>query len=202
MSMLKATLITAGLLGAGLSVGEVEANRAAAANRTEPTDAQPALVQTSMPNAVAREAGGRSIYDEALAAATALRGVRASAAVGRPVSLEFITSLLRAASFGADRAAPVQWTLFLPTDAAFAPFAGRTLDTLIHNPTALRHLLDRHVLFGALPLDALPQGNALTTLGGQALTIVPGEMPRVNGATVLAEQRVGNDRIVIVDGLL
>jgi hypothetical protein len=31
---------------------------------------------------------------------------------------------------------------------------------------------------------------------------VPGEMPRVNGATVLAEQRVGNDRIVIVDGLL
>jgi len=42
----------------------------------------------------------------------------------------------------------------------------------------------------------------VTTLGGQRLDVVVGDMPRVNGATVLAEQRLGRAQVYIVDGLL
>jgi hypothetical protein len=62
--------------------------------------------------------------------------------------------------------------------------------------------LDRHLLAGAWSLDQLRQGEAVTTLGGQALEVAPGEVPRVNGVTVLAEQRLGNARVFLVDGLL
>jgi hypothetical protein len=42
----------------------------------------------------------------------------------------------------------------------------------------------------------------VTSIGGQALDVVLGDRPRVNGATVLGEQEVGNGRVFIVDGLL
>jgi uncharacterized surface protein with fasciclin (FAS1) repeats len=202
MSLLKGTLITAGLLGAGLSLGTLGTSQALSAEGAHATDTPPATPRSAMRDSVASGVSAPSLYDEALAAARALRGARAASAAGRPVSLEFSTSLLRAASFGAGPPAPAQWTLFLPTDAAFAPLAGAPLDALIHDREALRDVLDRHLLAGAWSLDQPRQGEAVTTLGGQALEVAPGEVPRVNGVTVLAEQRLGNARVFLVDGLL
>ena len=200
MSTLNRTLlITVGLLGASFSVG---ASQALSRDGANPTDANIATVRTTPTDSRASAVNAPSLYDEAFATASALRGVPAASAVGRPVSLELIASLLRAASFGAGPTAPAQWTLFLPTDTAFAHLAGAPLDALIHHPNARQNLLDRHVVVGALSLDELQQGESVTTLGGQPLDVVLGDMPRVNGATVLAEQRLGNAHVYIVDGLL
>ena len=40
------------------------------------------------------------------------------------------------------------------------------------------------------------------TLGGKPVEVIGGETPRVNGANVLAEHRLGNGRVLIVDALL
>jgi len=201
MSLRHATVTTAGLLGIGLTVGALEVSAA-------PTDADADTVDIgetrpqSAASASSTEADAPSLYGELLAAATALRGAPASAAVGRPVSLEFIISLLRAASFDGERPAPAQWTLFLPVDAAFGSLDGRQLDALVHDTAALRALIDRHVLAESLSLDALKRRDTVTTIGGQALDVASGDKTQVNGATVLAGQGVGSGRVFIVDGLL
>jgi len=201
MSLRHATLITAGLLGIGLSLGALEITAAQPDADAGTVDTAETRRQTATSGS-STEAHAPSLYGELLAAATSLRGGPASAAVGRPVSLEFIISLLRAASFDADRPAPAQWTLFLPVDAAFGSLDGRQLDALIHDTAALRALIDRHVLAESLSLEDLKQRDPVTTIGGQALDVMIGDKPRVNGATVLAEQGVGSGRVFIVDGLL
>jgi uncharacterized surface protein with fasciclin (FAS1) repeats len=113
-----------------------------------------------------------------------------------------MTSLLRAASFGAQRPAPAQWSLFLPVDAAFDRLGGRQLDALIHDPETRRALIDRHLLAEPVSLADLKQGEPVTTLGGQALAVSVGDKPRLNGATVLAERTIGDGRVFIVDHLL
>jgi uncharacterized surface protein with fasciclin (FAS1) repeats len=196
----KTFLILAGLLGVGVgSVGTVQAFGSRGADLAGTGSTPPRLASTAV--RAPADAGG-TVYDEALAAATALRGRPAAAAVGRPVSLEFIVSLLRAVSFGPGPTAPAEWTLFLPTDAAFAPLAGGPLDALVHNPAALRAMLDRHLVADAWSRDQAQSGRSLTTLGGQRLEVEDSEGSRVNGADVLAEQRLGNGRVFIIDRLL
>ena len=200
MSLRHATLITAGLLGVDLSLAALEipaAQTDADAGTVDTGDTRPRTAT----NSSSTEADAPSLYGQLLAAATALRGAPVSAAVGRPVSLEFIISLLRAANFDADRSAPAQWTLFLPVDAAFGSLDGRHLD-VIHDTAALRALIDRHVLAKSLSLDTLKQRDTVTTIGGQALDVTSGDKTQVNGATVLAAKWVGSGRVFIVDGLL
>jgi uncharacterized surface protein with fasciclin (FAS1) repeats len=189
----KTFLILAGLLSVGVgTVGAVQALGSRGADLASVGSTAPRLATAAV----------GTVYDEALAAASGLRGRPAAAAVGRPVSLEFIVSLLRAASFGPGPTAPAEWTLFLPTDAAFAPLAGAPLDALIHDPVALRAMLDRHLVADAWSRDQERAGRSPTTLGGQPLEIGDGEGSRVNGADVLAEQRLGNGRVFIIDRLL
>lgn len=182
MSFRVPTLITAGMLGLGLSVGAVE-HQEAVVDRAS-VDSTP------------------SVYSQALVAASALRGAPASAAVGEPVSLEFITSLLRSASFASGPAAHSEWTLFLPIDSAFSPLAGARLDALIHDRAKLRSLLDAHIAAEPLTAADLGAGVQAKTLDGRTLKSAAGEGLSVNGATVLAEQVVGNGRVFIVDRLL
>ena len=182
MSFRVPVLITAGLLGLGLSVGTAQQ----AVSSVEP--------------APARTAPG--IYSEALRAATSLRGAPASDAVGEAVSLEFVTSLLRAVSFDTGRQASSQWTLFLPIDSAFSTLDGEQLDVIIHSDEALRALLDAHIVAQSLSTADLERGVQALTLDGKPLVFVDDGGLRVNGAAILAHQRVGNGRVFIVDRLL
>jgi uncharacterized surface protein with fasciclin (FAS1) repeats len=195
MSKPNTTLMTAGLLAAGLSLSAIGAVRAFAPAGADAMTADSGLSgsQVNVP----------SLYDEAHAAAGSLRGRPAASAVGQPVSLEFMISLLRTASFGTGAPAPAQWTLFLPTDAAFAHLAGAPLDALIHQPNALRTLVDRHLAVGDSTLDELALGASASSLAGQPLQVTEADQgPRVNGVSVLAQLEVGNGRVFIVDGLL
>ena len=201
MTKLKRALILAGLLGAGSAVAAIGSGRMlGGGGDTAQTNA--VTMQTtaaSFGTGVDRDA---SLYAEALAATSALRGGPVTSAVGRPVSVEFVASLLRAASFGPGPEMPAQWTLFLPIDAAFTRLAGAPLDQLVHHPNTMLAVLDRHLVASALTLDDLRRGETVSTLGGKPVEVIGGETPRVNGANVLAEHRLGNGRVLIVDALL
>jgi uncharacterized surface protein with fasciclin (FAS1) repeats len=142
------------------------------------------------------------IYSEALRAASALRGAPASDAAGEAVSLEFVTSLLRALSFDAGRQAPPEWTLFLPIDSAFSTLDGEQLDAIIHDDAALRALLDAHIAARSLSVADLERGVRVLTLDGEPLVLADDGELRVNGAAILADQRVGNGMVFVVDRLL
>jgi len=201
MMKVKSALILTGLLGAGSAVAAIGAGRVLGWGG----DAAQTSAATMRNTAAISDAGvdrDASLYTEALAATSALRGGPITSAVGRPVSVEFAASLLRAASFGPGPKTPAQWTLFLPTDAAFAPLAGAPLDQLVHHPNAVLAVLDRHLVASTVTLDDLRRGETVSTLGGKPVEVIGGETPRVNGANVLAEHRLGNGRVLIVDALL
>jgi len=201
MTKLKRALILAGLLGAGSAVAAIETGRMlGGGGDTAQTNA--VTMQTTAASFGTGVDRDTSLYAEALAATSALRGGPITSAVGRPVSVEFAASLLRAASFGPGPKTPAQWTLFLPTDAAFAPLAGAPLDQLVHHPNAMLAVLDRHLVASTVTLDDLRRGETVSTLGGKPVEVIGGETPRVNGANVLAEHRLGNGRVLIVDALL
>jgi uncharacterized surface protein with fasciclin (FAS1) repeats len=187
MSFRNKSLIVTGVLGVGLSLGGAGISHAVTGDGAPTVDSGQAR---------------SSIYNEAHTVAIALRGGPASAAAQRPLSLEFVTSLLRAASFDEGEPAPAQWTLFLPIDASFTRLGGVQLDTLIHDPAGLRALIDRHLVAESVTLDDMKRSDSARSIDGQALDASLADTPHRSGVAVIAEQTVENGRVFIIDGLL
>jgi uncharacterized surface protein with fasciclin (FAS1) repeats len=77
------------------------------------------------------------------------------------------------------------FTVFAPTDAAFAALPAGTVEALLRDPPALRRVLLHHVARGARPATEVVQYEAVRTLADTTLAI------RVEGASVrIAEARV------------
>lgn len=96
------------------------------------------------------------------------------------------------------------YTLFAPTDDAFAALPTGMLETLLGNPTALANLLLYHVVIGDVTLDSTPQAAPLTALGAPLPIDLSGPLPVINGdAQVIQPDLVTrNGRIHIVDAVL
>ncbi|HSJ14396.1 MAG TPA: fasciclin domain-containing protein [Longimicrobiales bacterium] len=93
------------------------------------------------------------------------------------------------------------FTVFAPTDEAFAKLPAGTVEKLLADPAALRQVLTYHVLPGlVMAADVLRAGSANpTTVQGQALTIrVEGGKVRVDGATVVAADVAATNGVIHV----
>ena len=92
--------------------------------------------------------------------------------------------LLLASGFNADTGAIGPYTVFAPTNEAFAKLARRALDALKQDPVALQAALSYHVVEGLYPLSAVT-GDLLTING--ATIVAAGTPPTVtvNGATIV-----------------
>lgn len=96
------------------------------------------------------------------------------------------------------------FTVFAPTDEAFAALPPGALEELFADPQALRDLLSYHVIEGELATTDLATTEALATLQGAALTIntVNGGI-MVGGATVTGEPvQAANGIIYTIDTVL
>ena len=78
------------------------------------------------------------------------------------------------------------YTIFAPTDAAFAELPAGALDKLLENPSAqLTQILLFHVLSGKVMSAEITNGMSATTQEGKAVTFeVAGGAIKINGATV------------------
>lgn len=113
---------------------------------------------------------------------------------------------LRAAGLVEALGQPGPFTLFAPTEAAFARLPPGTLDELLRpeNQGRLRALLLGHLVAGDRPAASLAGGARLQTLEGGTLEIAPGEDGlTVNGARVTgADVATGNAVIHFIDRVL
>jgi uncharacterized surface protein with fasciclin (FAS1) repeats len=92
------------------------------------------------------------------------------------------------------------FTIFAPRNAAFDAL---TVDALADDPALLTSVLEYHVVEGEFGTNALSDGEVLTTLQGDVLTVsTSGTSIRVNGATLLEGAQVENGIIYIVDRVL
>jgi uncharacterized surface protein with fasciclin (FAS1) repeats len=96
------------------------------------------------------------------------------------------------------------FTVFAPTDAAFAQVPQETLNALLADPDALGAVLTYHVVAGEVTSTQARQLTSAPTVNGAALAItqVDGQL-FVGGARVVqADIRASNGIIHVIDGVL
>jgi uncharacterized surface protein with fasciclin (FAS1) repeats len=91
------------------------------------------------------------------------------------------------------------FTVFAPTDAAFAKVPKSVLNSLKHNRSELRAVLLYHVLKGKITAAKLVKLHSVKTLNGQSLTVhVNNGTVTVGGATVIKANIAASNGVIHV----
>ena len=95
------------------------------------------------------------------------------------------------------------FTVFAPTDEAFAALPEGTLDELLADPEALTAILTYHVVPGSVMSSDLTDGMTAATVEGGELTFTVGDTVMVNDATVtMPDVAASNGVIHVIDTVL
>ena len=96
------------------------------------------------------------------------------------------------------------FTVFAPTDAAFAKLPAGTVDALLKDPAKLAAILKYHVVAGEVPASDVVKLTSAKTLNGQSVAIkVVGGKVMVDGATVTgADVKASNGIIHVIDAVI
>lgn len=97
------------------------------------------------------------------------------------------------------------FTMFAPTDSAFAKVPRQTLDDLLQpeNKEKLAAILSYHVVPGRVTSREVFARNSATTLQGQKLKISKGDDVKVNDAkVVVTDVEASNGVIHVIDSVL
>jgi uncharacterized surface protein with fasciclin (FAS1) repeats len=154
-----------------------------------------------------------TLLTAALTGAAALAPADASAQYAAPKdivavaveagSFETLVAAVKAAGLVETLQGPGPFTVFAPTDEAFAKLPAGTVEALLADPEALRAVLTYHVVPGRVMAADVVASNGGTpaTVQGQSLTIkvVDGKV-MVDGATVVsADIGASNGVIHVID---
>jgi uncharacterized surface protein with fasciclin (FAS1) repeats len=110
-----------------------------------------------------------------------------------------------AAELADDLSGPGPFTVFAPTDAAFAALPDGTIETLLSDPTgALAQILLYHVVGGQALSTDLSDGQTITTLLGEDITVTIGmNGVMINNATVVVADILADNGVVhVIDAVL
>ncbi len=95
------------------------------------------------------------------------------------------------------------FTVFAPTDEAFAALPEGTVEALLEDTEALTAILTYHVVPGMVMSTDLTDGMEAETVNGQTVTIGLGDEVTVNDATVVtADIAASNGVIHVIDTVL
>ncbi|GAB1307471.1 hypothetical protein KH5_01540 [Urechidicola sp. KH5] len=118
--------------------------------------------------------------------------------------LSTLNSAINAAGLGPTLSGEGPFTIFAPTNAAFAELDPTTLNTIISTPSLLTALLQYHVVSGNVTSDQLTNGDVPTLLSGQSIMVNVNNGVVLNGSSnvVDADVLATNGVIHIVDEVL
>ena len=127
----------------------------------------------------------------------------AGVAAGTP-QLSTLLSLVKKAGLAETLAKPGAYTVFAPTNAAFAKVPKATLNALAKNPAKLKRVLLYHVVAGKVPAAKVVKLSSVKTLAGPTVSItVTGTTVRVNTAKVTkADVMASNGVVHVIDRVL
>jgi uncharacterized surface protein with fasciclin (FAS1) repeats len=95
------------------------------------------------------------------------------------------------------------FTVFAPTDEAFAKLPAGTVEALLANPEALKRVLLYHVAAGSVMAADVMKLKSAETLGGQSVNIDTENGVRVNDSLVVqADIQASNGVIHVIDTVL
>jgi uncharacterized surface protein with fasciclin (FAS1) repeats len=95
------------------------------------------------------------------------------------------------------------FTVFAPSNQAFAALPAKTLQDLAANPAALKDVLTHHVLGGKLDSSSITGSSAATVLGSKLGLAKAGSFVTVEDALVTqADLGAGNGVVHVIDRVL
>ncbi|WP_324283041.1 fasciclin domain-containing protein [Cyanobacterium aponinum UTEX 3222] len=95
------------------------------------------------------------------------------------------------------------FTVFAPTDDAFAKLPPGTVTTLVQNPPQLARILTYHVVAGKLMKADLEKVDSVTSVEGSPITIDCSDSFEVKNATVImADIEADNGVIHVIDNVI
>jgi len=95
------------------------------------------------------------------------------------------------------------FTVFAPTDEAFAKLPAGTVESLLKDPAALKSILLYHVVSGEVMAADVVKLTEAATVNGQMVAIDATKGVRVNGANVVkADVKASNGVIHVIDTVL
>lgn len=145
--------------------------------------------RSESPAAAPEQAATRDIVDTAVAAGSFKTLVQAVQAAGLVETLK----------------GPGPFTVFAPSDEAFAKLPAATLQSLLANPTQLRSVLTYHVVAGKVTAaDVVKLTSANTVLGENVTIAVSGGTVRLNGTSTVTQTDIqaSNGVIHVIDTVL
>jgi transforming growth factor-beta-induced protein len=115
-----------------------------------------------------------------------------------------LASLLQATGLVDTLKGPGPFTVFAPTDEAFAKVPKATLDALAADPAKLKAVLLYHVVAGSVPASEVVKLSSAKTVNGANVSIkVDGGTVMVNGAKVVSpDVKASNGIIHVIDSVL
>jgi uncharacterized surface protein with fasciclin (FAS1) repeats len=110
-----------------------------------------------------------------------------------------LVQAIKAAGLTKALSAKGPFTVFAPTNAAFAALPAATLKALLANPKQLAKVLEFHVLKGKVLAKDITNGMKATTLEGSALTFkIKNGHVNVNGARVITANVMASNGVIHV----
>jgi uncharacterized surface protein with fasciclin (FAS1) repeats len=118
-------------------------------------------------------------------------------------SFQTLLTAVDAVGLGETLAGGGPFTVFAPTDEAFAALPQGTLQSLLNDPPALARVLTYHVLPGRITSAQITGDSEQKTVEGSTLEIAVNGRVTVNDATVIqADVEAENGVIHIIDRVL
>jgi len=95
------------------------------------------------------------------------------------------------------------FTVFAPTDAAFAALPAGTVEGLLADPEALTAVLTYHVVAGKAVAADVTGLDSVTTLQGGSLPVSTTDGVKIGGATVVAADVMASNGVIhVIDAVL
>ncbi len=114
-----------------------------------------------------------------------------------------LVKLVKAAGLVDTLKGPGPFTVFAPTDAAFAKVPAETMDALGKDPEKLKKVLTYHVVSGKVMAADVKSGMVPTVAGSSAKLTAAGGKVMIDGATVVkADIEASNGVIHVIDSVI
>ena len=113
-----------------------------------------------------------------------------------------LVAALKAADYLDALRNPGPFTVFAPTNAAFAALPPGTVETLLkpENQDKLKKILQHHVLVSTYEAKWFKDGQTVGMVDGRKATMhVQGDTVKIDGATIVGSVRSGNGIVHVVD---
>ncbi|MBF9045326.1 fasciclin domain-containing protein [Rhodobacterales bacterium HKCCE4037] len=139
----------------------------------------------------------------ALAAPLALNAQTIPEVAAEAGSFTTLLAAVEAAGLAETLSGEGPFTVFAPTDEAFAALPEGTVEGLLEDTDALTAILTYHVVPGAVMSGDLSDGMTAETVNGAEVTITIGDNVMVNDATVVTPDiEASNGVIHVIDSVI